>query len=186
MDSIMGFDTWLLRLVNTGTANPVFDVVMPFVTDVDNFIVVIALSVAGLALFGRGKGRWTIALIVLAVVTGDLTASLVKKTFARVRPCHELEGIRLLTGCGGAFSFPSAHATNIFASMVVLALRYRKAAPAFLSLAVVVAYSRVYVGVHYPLDVAAGAGLGAAIALAVTAADARLGRRLRGRAVDGA
>lgn len=66
---------------------------------------------------------------------------------------------------------PSGHATNIFAAMVFLTARYKKFFPLFLAIAFTVAYSRVYVGVHYPLDVMAGAMLGAVLALLFTKAE---------------
>lgn len=184
MEALKNFDTALFHLLNGRLTNRVFDAVMPFVTDLDNFIVIIAISVVGLFVFGRGKGRWSVALLVVAVAAGDLTAGLIKDIFARVRPCHDLDGVRLLIGCGGAFSFPSAHATNITAAMGVLSTRYRKLSPAFLFIAVLVSYSRVYVGVHYPLDVAAGFVLGGAIALGIFEADRRLVRYLRERALE--
>jgi undecaprenyl-diphosphatase len=58
-------------------------------------------------------------------------------------------------------SFPSAHAANSFAMATVASWRLRRFAPLFYFVAVVVTYSRVYVGVHYPLDALAGAVLGA-------------------------
>jgi undecaprenyl-diphosphatase len=61
---------------------------------------------------------------------------------------------------------PSGHASTSFAGAVVLTALVRRAAPALFVLALLVAVSRVYVGVHYPLDVVAGAALGAAVGLA--------------------
>lgn len=186
METLKGLDEGLFHILNGSTANPVFDVVMPFVTELDNFLAVIVIAVAGLLIFGGSKGRWLVVLLVLALVLGDFTAMLIKKTFARVRPCHALEGARVLTGCGGAFSFPSAHATNITASMTLLSTRYGKLAPAFVFLALLVSYSRVYVGVHYPFDVAAGMVLGVAVALAVHGADRRLAGYFRERSAGSA
>ncbi len=74
----------------------------------------------------------------------------------------------LLGGTIGS-SFPSGHAATSFAGAVVLVLLVRRAVPLLFVLAAAVAFSRVYVGVHYPLDVLAGAVLGTTVALAFAA-----------------
>lgn len=186
MNLIARLDTALFSLVNGELTTPVLDLFMPFITDVNNFVIVIALAAAGLVVFGGERGRWAVLLLVLAVATSDFSSGLLKHLFGRIRPCEAVEGARLLSGCGDSYSFPSSHASNIFAAMVLLSTRYRRLWPAFISIAFLVAYSRVYVGVHYPLDVAAGTLLGTAIALGYSEAGKRAALyvgRLRGRPV---
>jgi undecaprenyl-diphosphatase len=185
MNFIARLDAALFGLVNGGLTTPALDLFMPFITDINNFVIVIALAIAGLVIFGGSRGRWVVLLLILAIAASDLTSGFFKNLFMRARPCDAIEGARLLSGCGGSFSFPSSHASNIFTAMVLLSTRYRRLWPAFLSVAFLVAYSRVYVGVHYPIDVAAGTLLGTAIALGFSEAgqraaayvDARLARR---------
>ena len=102
-----------------------------------------------------------------SVWAADLLATAIKLWVGRPRPFQALpESVALLRGTVGS-SFPSGHAATSFAGAVVLVLLLRRAVPALLALALLVSYSRVYVGAHYPLDVVAGALLGAAVALAV-------------------
>ena len=98
----------------------------------------------------------------------DQTTNFFKYSFSRLRPCHEedLIGIiRLLkSNCGGLYGYFSAHASNSFALASFFSMLYRKNGikiPIFLiSVAVLVSYSRIYIGVHYPFDVISGAFFG--------------------------
>jgi undecaprenyl-diphosphatase len=101
----------------------------------------------------------------LAVVAADASATVLRNYFQRLRPCQALQGVQLLVGCSDTFSFPSNHATNAFALAAFFAVHYRKLAIPLFLLAALVGYSRIYLGVHYPTDVLAGAGLGATFGL---------------------
>lgn len=81
----------------------------------------------------------------------------------RIRPCHTLPDIRLLVPCGGGKSFPSSHAVNNFAFAILLGSFFKEYKFHFIILASLVAFSRVYVGVHYPSDVIFGSILGCII-----------------------
>jgi undecaprenyl-diphosphatase len=84
-----------------------------------------------------------------------------------VRPSEVYASPRALVHAPHDGSFPSGHATASFACATVLAFYAPRAAPAFFLLAAAIAWSRVYVGVHYPLDAVGGAVLGVAIGLAL-------------------
>lgn len=163
---VNGMDRGAFFLLNTRLTSGVLDAVMPFITDKSHFIAIGAVLVLVVLARRRTDEIRSLVFVALAVAAGDLAAMELKTLVARVRPCHALEGVRLLVGCGGSYSFPSGHATNIFAAMVLLSLKYRKYSPAFLAVALMIAYSRVYVGVHYPLDVLGGAVLGSAFGAA--------------------
>lgn len=109
--------------------------------------------------------------LVLAVTLADqLTSGIMKPFFERLRPCHDPrwdELIRNYAGCGGRYGFASSHAANTFA----LAAFMQKAGKNgmrrmgwLFGWAALVSYTRIYLGVHYPLDVLVGAVLGILLA----------------------
>lgn len=108
--------------------------------------------------------------IILGITVADQTSvHLFKNVFQRLRPCHEpaLEGlVHLVKGeCGGLYGFVSSHATNSFyvALFSLLFIRKRWFTVMIIAWALVVGYSRIYLGVHYPGDVLCGSMLGALI-----------------------
>jgi undecaprenyl-diphosphatase len=97
-----------------------------------------------------------------AVVLAELSTDLLKFAIPRARP-----DVHALVARPHTHSFPSGHAAIAFASATVLGAAVPRARPLLYVLAALVAWSRVYVGVHFPLDVAAGALLGVGLGLAV-------------------
>ncbi len=134
---------------------------------------------AGLAAWRRRGVLAFTALAAACVWSADLLTLLLKAIVERPRPFQALPQIDpLLHGTLGA-SFPSGHAATSFAGATFLALAAPRLAPALFVLAAAVAYSRVYVGVHYPLDVVAGAALGAAVGVGFRVLGPRAGALLR-------
>jgi len=112
--------------------------------------------------------RPTVALaVVAAVLAANLASTALKDAVDRRRPEETLPGLDPLVTTPSTPSFPSGHAAMSFAAAVVLVVAVPALAPAVVSLAILVSFSRAYVGVHYPLDVVGGAALGAAVATAL-------------------
>ena len=112
-------------------------------------------------------------LVFLLIIVTDQTTNLFKNGFERLRPCHEptLEGmVRLVKStCGGYYGYFSGHASNSFALAVffsgLMGLKFRRLPFLLFFIAFLVAYSRIYIGVHYPLDVLSGMIFGSIVGM---------------------
>lgn len=154
-------DTALFFWLNTGLANPVFDFIMPVVTSDDVLRVLYALAMALVLWKGDKRLRWLVLFSGLTLALSDqLAANFLKHTIERPRPCHVLENVHLLVGCGGGYAMPSAHAANSFGQAFLWSLAVRPVTWHLYAFASLVAISRVFVGVHYPFDVVVGAAVG--------------------------
>ncbi|MCX6121456.1 MAG: phosphatase PAP2 family protein [Ignavibacteriales bacterium] len=157
-------DIKLFHFVNGSLSNSVFDFLMPIITDLNKLrLVLVFVAVILLWMLIRGRRHVKIAallLIVTIVVSDQLSSSVLKYWLERPRPCHVLHNVHLLVSCGSGFSFPSSHAVNNFAAALILAFFFPRAQWWFFGIASLVAFSRVYVGVHYPSDIIGGAIIG--------------------------
>ena len=158
-----GLDLHLFQVINGDLSNAVFDSLMPFITDPGPFVIPLTLIGVGLLVWGGWKGRLLVVMALLLLIVSNAVSEQLKQLFQRPRPCLALETVRLLVGCSKTnFSFPSSHASNITAQALLFAFFYRPIAAPLFVVAAAVGYSRVYVGVHYPLDVVGGILVGLA------------------------
>jgi undecaprenyl-diphosphatase len=168
LHTLISFDHQLFLLINRDIANPVFDAVFPVITN-GRFWIIPGIAAAGIFIIKHRLNA--LIAISLALITISLTDpicdNILKPIFHRFRPCHPhyfVEGGRFLLGLKSSLSFPSAHAMNMFAQATLFTLLYPRRWIWFFSFACLIGFSRVYTGVHYPLDVAGGAVFGAFIA----------------------
>lgn len=110
-----------------------------------------------------------IFLIITIALTDIISAQIIKEVVHRLRPCYEpnmLDKVRLVAdSCGGKFGFVSSHASNAFgiATFSILAIRRKWFVYFIIIWALIVSYSRIYLGVHYPGDILGGMFLGFSI-----------------------
>ncbi|MBI4745023.1 MAG: phosphatase PAP2 family protein [Deltaproteobacteria bacterium] len=179
MIDVEWLDIKLFYLINNGMQNRLFDILMPWLTEFSNWWPLIVPTVVGLLIWGGKKGRVAVIVIIAAAGLSDYTSGkILKHLIGRIKPCNYLENVNLLAYCG-KYSFPSSHAANIFAVAVTGSYYYRKSAVPLFILALIIGYSRVYVGVHFPFDVLGGFVWGGLIAAAVIRAEKRVSDKMK-------
>ena len=173
LEILLETDRQLFLWINGTLANALFDAVLPWCRE-RWFWMPAYLFIFSFAWMNLGTKKGWLLIIGLGITVGltDFTSSeLIKKNVRRIRPCNDIilkDQVNLrIAECGGGYSFTSSHAANHFAAAVfligVFAHYSRWIRPVLLFWAALIAFSQVYVGVHYPFDVGCGGLLGAGI-----------------------
>ena len=168
LDQLLAFDRQLFLTLNQ-VGIPAFDPLFLLLSSTYTNVLVYLL----IALFLTRKKGWksflALTLTILLMITfTDQVTNIFKSGFERLRPCYDplvKDMVRLVkASCGGRYGFFSGHASNSFALATFFFLLVRKKYPSLgillLLLATAIAYSRVYLGVHFPLDIVCGSIFG--------------------------
>ncbi len=155
---ITRWDASLLLYINPALINPILSILLGLITHIGSTLAIVVLCVV---FYFLGYKREAV-LIFTTIALGTLIAFPLKVLIIRPRPYSTLSTVVALEHDAGS-SFPSGHSERIFALAAVLSRKKCKTALLLYLLAVAVAFSRVYLGVHYPLDVFVGSLIGWAV-----------------------
>jgi undecaprenyl-diphosphatase len=160
-DFFYSIDLSILYFFNHTLSSKVLDSFFLLITNVNHWYIAYAVLL-GICFFKGGtKGKLAVAGVLLLIIfTDQFSHRILKEIFLRPRPCNALGDIITPAGCGGTYSFPSNHAFNNFAAATFFFLLYKNLKWILFSTATLIALSRVYLGLHYPSDVLAGAAFG--------------------------
>jgi membrane-associated phospholipid phosphatase len=173
-NSVTKWDTSTFQSMNNPHGK-ILDKIMVDMTKYGREVVWISVILL-LAVFGKNDGRKAAVLLTIAFLILIPLGTILKSEIDRTRPSSE----NMLVVSDTSPSFPSGHATIVSAGATILFLRFNKGKQIIFSVilgieAILVSYSRIYVGDHYPLDVVGGILLGTGIACAVIAFSKYLG-----------
>jgi len=173
----------LLYLQSQNT--PLMDTLMAGITSKYNWLpLYLLLLLALFRQFGWQAVYSVVAVVLLVILSDQITSSLMKPLFGRLRPCHDPEIghlVRIVTKCGGLYGFVSGHASNSFAVTTFFLLLFHKTHRYvwwLLIWPIFVSYSRIYLGVHYPLDILGGALVGIILGYLVFVGTSKLSLKL--------
>lgn len=170
LQKIIQFDTALLKAINAGHS-PALDVLMWFISKTYFWIpLYILLAIMYLKHYSKKKFPYIVLTVIILITASDqMASSVIKPLVHRLRPTHNpfLENsLHIINNYkGGLYGFVSSHAANSFALMafVIGTLKQRWLWALMIFYACLTSYSRIYLGVHYPLDIIGGAIIGTAL-----------------------
>ena len=174
IEQLIHIDQSIFHFINEVISNAVFDLILPVIRNKYTWIPLYIALIVFLYFKYKVKGLWIISFLLLSVGIADpVSAKLIKPGFERPRPCHKNSPItpRQLEAwpCGRGYSFVSSHASNHYAIATTLGLILFSLSPWILYggwlWAGLICLGQVYIGVHYPFDVLAGALLGICIGI---------------------
>ena len=164
--SLSEVDTLIFFFINRNLQNRLLDVAMPFITG-NAFILILPFLLW--FFYKDWKKACLVTVLGFASLSlSDWVSNILKHILERPRPCNILEDVHLLVGCTNSYSMPSNHAVNYFAFVTPFLILFKnRIRYALFLIAFLVAFSRIYIGVHYPSDSLVGGVLGIGLALSL-------------------
>ncbi len=165
LEYIISIDQAIFLFINQNLWNSYTGFAMFVLTQLGNGYFLLPLVISGLLIFDRKNALKVIGISIIAILFGGIIVHILKELVQRPRPLAEplFEAININV-CGrglcGKNSFPSGHSQAAFSIAAVLSGYYKKRWLLFYLLAGLTAFSRVYIGVHYPFDIVAGGTIG--------------------------
>lgn len=165
LDYIISTDQSIFLFINQHLWNSYTGFAMFVLTQLGSGYFLLPLVISGLLIFDRKNALKVIVVSIVAILFGGIIVHILKELVQRPRPLAEplFEAININV-CGRALcgknSFPSGHSQAAFSIATVLSGYYKKQFLLFYLLAGLAAFSRVYIGVHYPFDIIAGSMIG--------------------------
>ena len=162
----MNLNNDILYFINNGLSNPTFDFVMPHLTDLGGFATLLGLSILAMIIcryFKKDRYFEIAKHCLFALVLSGIIAACLKLAIHQPRPYTVLSNIHQLVVPTEPNSFPSGHTSSSFSVVTVLiqeSQRYKWPIGLLVLFCLLIAFSRIYCGMHYPLDVAVGAMVG--------------------------
>ena len=164
LQNILEFDKELFLYLNS-FHNNFWDTIMLMVTRKETWAPLYLIIIFYVVKNYRNKSILILLFMGLTILASDQISVLIKESVQRLRPVHEpaiADIVHNVFRKGGLHGFVSSHATNMFAIFIFTTRIFKNRSYFFLMLfwAAIISYSRIYIGVHYPLDIIGGAFLG--------------------------
>lgn len=159
LEGLKNLDLGLLKFIHDSTQNYIFDKIMPLITSLGNggFI---WITIALILIFNKRYRDVGIMIIASMIVTSIIGEGILKNLIQRPRPFINISTVHLLISKPTSYSFPSGHTAASFAAVGIIFSTLKKFRIYAIILALLIAFSRMYLFVHYPSDILGGILLG--------------------------
>lgn len=163
-DKFIKLDQKIMVFINVKLRCRPLDLLMPIITYLGSSEFSTVLAISALILTGYSRESYGLKLTLTLIISGIIT-QVIKRTVNRLRPFLIMKDLHIKKIGIDDFSFPSGHTTAAFSIAVMTLLFYPYLTVPCLILALLTGISRIYLGVHFPTDVAVGCVVGSTVSL---------------------